>query len=154
MVRLPRRENGSRDPATAVLHTETRLLFFPTNFNGAGLMDRSTTDADVSSFGDAAQTYRDMVAFAHAVETRPLGDLLAGLPGLAHLSEAKFQLAATVLRKRFRAEPLVIRQQLKIFAHEIAVSCADQSIRSRIMSVFDSLFSVRDLPTLGRKRTG
>jgi hypothetical protein len=116
--------------------------------------DRSNSDTghDISLVGDSATTYGEMVAFARMIERRPLGDLLADLPALAKLSESKFQLAMTILRKRFRKEPPVNRQQLQIFAREISVTCTDPAIRSRITSVFDSVFAATDITKPKKQR--
>lgn len=86
--------------------------------------------------GEDATTFRDMVAFAASVETRPLDKLLAELPELAKLSGTKFQLATQVLRRRFRREESVNQKQLLTYAEEISRSVADPELSERIRSIF------------------
>lgn len=104
-------------------------------------MEPSTrNDDDLSSTlvrrGTDAATFRDMVNFAEMLEHRPLDKLLAELPALAHLSEAKFNLATVVLRNRFRKVDDVDREQLRILANEVASSAIDPLIQQRIRELF------------------
>jgi hypothetical protein len=86
--------------------------------------------------GSDAATFREMVEYAELLEERPLTKLLAELPGLAHLSKAKFDLTAQVLRRRFRKESDVDRQQLEAFADEIASTVEESETAERIRHVF------------------
>jgi len=70
------------------------------------------------------------------VEVRPLTKLLEELPDLARLSEGKFSLAVSVLRRRFRKELQVNRDQLQVFGEEIALSVEDSAIADKIRTIF------------------
>lgn len=85
--------------------------------------------------GAQATTFRDMEDFADNVETRPLDKILGDLNGLVRLPDTKFELARLVLRRRLRELPDVEREQLRLFAEEVA-SNADTEAAERIRSVF------------------
>jgi len=85
--------------------------------------------------GAQATTFRDMEDFADNVETRPLDKLLGDLNGLVRLPDTKFELARLVLRRRLRELAEVEREQLRIFAEEVAQR-ADGEAAERIRSVF------------------
>ena len=85
--------------------------------------------------GAQATTFHDMEDFADTVENRPLDKLLGDLNGLVRLPDAKFELARLVLRRRLRELPEVEREQLRLFAEEVA-STADAEAAERIRSVF------------------
>lgn len=86
--------------------------------------------------GEDAETFREMVHFAESVETRPLTKLLEELPELARLSDGKFSVTVSVLRRRFKSEPPVNREQLRIFGEEIASSLEDGELAGKIRSIF------------------
>ena len=86
--------------------------------------------------GQNAMTYTDMVAFAESVETRPLAKLLEELPGIAGLSDSKFRIASTVLRRRFQLESPIEQIQLRVIADEIASAIDDRVVANRIRDVF------------------
>ena len=86
--------------------------------------------------GRAALSYSDMLTFAEMVESRPIVKLLDELPGIAALSDSKFRLATTILRRRFRGESPVHQLQLRIIADEIAGVMGDAEIARRIRSMF------------------
>jgi len=81
-------------------------------------------------------TYSDMVAFAESVEVRHLGKLLEDLPGIASLSDSKFRIASTVLRRRFQLESPIEQIQLRVIADEIASAVEDRAVANRIRDVF------------------
>ena len=85
--------------------------------------------------GTQATTYTDMEDFAGDVETRPLDKLLGDLNGLARLPDTKFELARLVMRRRVRELADVEREQLRLFAEEVAAQ-ADAESAERIRSVF------------------
>jgi hypothetical protein len=85
--------------------------------------------------GAHATTFREMEDFADNVETRPLDKLLGDLNGLVRLPDTKFELARLVLRRRVRELGEVEREQLRVFAEEVA-SGADAEAAERIRSVF------------------
>jgi hypothetical protein len=85
--------------------------------------------------GAQATTFRDMEDFADHIETRPLDKLLGDLNGLVRLPDTKFELARLVLRRRLRELADVEREQLRIFAEEVATR-ADAEAAERIRSVF------------------
>ena len=100
-------------------------------------MDQTDHDSTLIRRGQNAFSYSDMVTFAEAVETRPIGKLLEELPGLAQLSDTKFTLAAKVLRQRFRGESPVDQLQLRVIADEIAGNVPDRDLAHRIREIFD-----------------
>ena len=85
--------------------------------------------------GAHATTFTEIEDFADNVETRPLDKLLGDLSGLVRLPDTKFELARLVLRRRLRELAEVEREQLRIFAEEVA-SHADGEAAERIRSVF------------------
>jgi hypothetical protein len=93
-------------------------------------------DTTVVRSGRSAMTYSDMVAFADAIEDRPLSKLLEDLPGIAALSDSKFRIAFNVLRRRFRLESPIDQIQLRVIADEIASSMDDRIVAKRIRDVF------------------
>jgi hypothetical protein len=93
-------------------------------------------DSTVVRSGRRAMTYSDMVAFADAIEDRPLQKILEDLPGIATLSDSKFRIASNVLRRRFRLESPVDQIQLRVIADEIASNTEDRTVAKRIREVF------------------
>ena len=93
-------------------------------------------DSTLVRRGQNAMTYTDMVAFAESVETRPLAKLLEELPGIAGLSDSKFRIASTVLRRRFQLESPIEQIQLRVIADEIASAIGDRVVANRIRDVF------------------
>lgn len=93
-------------------------------------------DSTLVRRGQNAMTYTDMVAFAESVETRPLARLLEDLPGIAGLSDSKFRIASTVLRRRFQLESPIEQIQLRVIADEIASAVDDRTVANRIRDVF------------------
>jgi hypothetical protein len=93
-------------------------------------------DSTLVRRGQSAMTYSDMVAFAESVETRPLARLLEELPGIAGLSDSKFRIASTVLRRRFQLESPIEQIQLRVIADEIASAVDDRVVANRIRDVF------------------
>ena len=85
--------------------------------------------------GAQATTFRDMEDFADNIESRPLDKLLGDLNGLVRLPDTKFELARLVLRRRLRELGDVEREQLRLFAEEVAAA-ADAEAAERIRSVF------------------
>ena len=96
------------------------------------------TNSTLIRAGSDAATFREMVEYATLLEQRPLTKLLAELPALAHLSQAKFDLTTQVLRRRFRKEGDAERQQLETFAEEIAAGVEESEVADRIRHVFKS----------------
>jgi hypothetical protein len=93
-------------------------------------------DSTLVRRGQNAMTYSDMVAFAESVETRPLARILEELPGIAGLSDSKFRIASTVLRRRFQLESPIEQIQLRVIADEIASAVDDRVVANRIRDVF------------------
>lgn len=98
--------------------------------------DEFDADSTVVRAGRSAMTYSDMVAFADAIEDRPLPKLLEDLPGIAALSDSKFRIASNVLRRRFRLESPIDQIQLRVIADEIASGMEDRVVAKRIREVF------------------
>jgi hypothetical protein len=82
-----------------------------------------------------ATTFTDMEDFVDDVEARPLDKLLGDLNGLVRLPDTKFELARLVLRRRLRELDEVEREQLRVFAEEVAER-AEAEAAERIRSVF------------------
>ena len=99
-------------------------------------METQDFDSTLIRRGAQATSYGDMVVFASTVERRSLVTLLQELPGLARLSETKFSLVSRVLRRRFRGESFVDREQLRVLAAEIAESAGDRDTADRIRLLF------------------
>ena len=93
-------------------------------------------DSTLLRQGRTAMSYSDMVTFAEMVESRPMIKLLEDLPGIAALSDTKFHLALTILRRRFRGESSVDQLQLRIIADEIAGTIEESEPAHRIRSLF------------------
>lgn len=77
-------------------------------------------DSTLIRRGFHAATLTDMTEFVATLEQRPLDKLLAELPGLAGLSNTKFDLSRQVIRRRARTLSALEREQLRLFAEEIA----------------------------------
>ena len=88
-------------------------------------------DSTLIRRGFHAATMSDMITFVETLEQRPLDKLLSELPGLARLSATKFDLSRQVIRRRARLLSVVEREQLRVFAHEIAET-ADAETAARI----------------------
>jgi hypothetical protein len=93
-------------------------------------------DSTLIRRGRNAVTFTDMAAFARTLEQRSIVTLLGELPDLARLSEAKFNLATKILRRRFEGESAVDQQQLRSYADEIAGSVDDADLAARIRLLF------------------
>ena len=85
--------------------------------------------------GVKAATFSEMAEFAETVERRPLDKLLTELPGIAMLSEMKFNLARQVIRRRAKFLGSLHHEQLRILADEIAAD-APALVASRIRELF------------------
>jgi hypothetical protein len=103
-------------------------------------MTGTATDLDLNSTlirrGVRATTVSDMTEFVATLEERPLDRLLADIPGLSLLSDTKFALARVVLRRRLRELPVVEREQLRLFAAEVAGG-AKPDVAERIRALFE-----------------
>lgn len=86
--------------------------------------------------GEDAKSIREMEEFVDSIKERPLDRLLGDLPGLSSLSETKFLLARQVMRRRIRELPEVERDQLRLFASEVA-SGVDEETAARIRWIFE-----------------
>ena len=93
-------------------------------------------DSTLVRRGRRATTFADMVAFTQSVHERPFEIVLEELPGLATLSETKFNLATKVLRRRFRTEIGVDQAQMRARAEQIAGGVTSAWIAQRIRSIF------------------
>ena len=98
-------------------------------------MTKELLDTTLVLKGAHATTFNEMEDFAENVETRPLDKLLGDLNGLVRLPDTKFELARLVLRRRLRELGDVEREQLRLFAEDVA-SGADGEAGERIRSVF------------------
>jgi len=99
---------------------------------------RDENDTTLTIEGNMAVTFREIAEFASSIESRPLDKLVRDLPGLAQLSEMKFNVVRKVLQRRMRELPQIEQEQLRIFANEIS-STADGAAQERIRSVFAPL---------------
>lgn len=93
-------------------------------------------DSTLIRRGRSAVTITDMVEFVHTLEERPVATLLGELPDLARLSETKFTLALTTIRRRFRGETPADQMQLRTTAAEIAGGIDDHYLADRIREIF------------------
>jgi hypothetical protein len=92
-------------------------------------------DSTLIRRGVQATTITEMSHFVSTMEERPLDKLLVDLPGFALFSETKFNLARAVLRRRLRDLAEVDREQLKMFAFEIADETKPE-VGERIRTLF------------------
>ena len=79
-----------------------------------------------------------MRVFASTLESRPILQLLEELPEIARLSDAKFDVATSVLRRRFRSELPIDQLQLRMIGMEIADRTPDKAVAARIRTIFDA----------------
>lgn len=80
-------------------------------------------------------TFRDMEAFALALQQRPVEKLVDELLSLAQLSEWKFLVARSVLHKRLENEPFDRRQQLETAALTLSENAGSDVLRGRIRAL-------------------
>jgi hypothetical protein len=92
-------------------------------------------DSTLIRSGVQATTISELSKFVATMEQRPLDRLLDELPGLAGLSNSKFDLARSVLRRRARDLAPVEREQLQIHAEEVAAG-TDEEVADRIRALF------------------
>lgn len=92
-------------------------------------------DSTLIRRGLSAATFSEMAEFAKTVENRPVEKLLAELPGIAAMSDDKFNLARTVIRRRVRFLGNLQREQLRVLAEEIAET-APGAVAARIRDLF------------------
>ena len=78
-----------------------------------------------------------MAEFAATLEDRPIAQLLEELPEIAQLSAAKFDVATSILRRRFSHELPVDQLQLRTFGYEIADRVSDKRVSARIRKIFE-----------------
>ena len=93
-------------------------------------------DSTLIRRGRSSVTLTEIIAFAKVLEQRPLIKLLDELPELAQLSDTKFSLAVTTLRRRFRGEAPADQLQLRETANEIAGGIRDRAVAERIREIF------------------
>jgi hypothetical protein len=92
-------------------------------------------DSTLVRSGIHATTISELSRFVAIMEQRPLDHLLGELPALATLSNSKFDLARSVLRRRARDLAPVEREQLQTLAEEVA-GRVDDEVADRIRSLF------------------
>lgn len=93
-------------------------------------------DSTLIRSGVQATTISELTRFVAKMEVRPLDRLLNDLPGFAHFSNSKFDLARSVLRRRVRDLEPVEREQLRMHAEEVAAR-AESHVAERIRALFD-----------------
>jgi len=99
-------------------------------------MYAETGDSTLIRRGRSSVTLTEIIAFAKMLDQRPLDVVLGELPELARLSETKFSLAISALRRRFRGEPPADQLRLRATANELASRVRDGLIADRIREVF------------------
>lgn len=92
-------------------------------------------DSTLIRRGSTATTISEMNAFIDLIRDRSVDKLLADLPGLAALSETKFNLARQVIRRRARTLARPDYEQLRALAYEVADD-AGGAVGERIRSLF------------------
>jgi hypothetical protein len=98
------------------------------------IQEENDYDSTVIRHGLRAMTFSDMAGFAELVEQRTLDRLLVDIHGFALLSEAKFNLARQIVRRRLRALPEVEREQFRVYACE---ACEDDpGALERVAKIF------------------
>jgi len=98
----------------------------------------ATADLDSTLIrrGTQATTISELSQFVATIEERPLDRLLDELASLAQMTNSKFDLARSVLRRRARDLAPVEREQLQIHAEEVAARSKDD-VALRIRSLFN-----------------
>lgn len=97
--------------------------------------ERDDLESTLVRAGKGALTFTEMAAFVRDLEARPTDRLLADLPGLMALPEAKYGLVLMVLRRRTRpggVEGAAIRERLL----ELQSGSEDAAVRKRIEAFF------------------
>ena len=92
-------------------------------------------DSTLVRRGADASTFSDMEEFVDMIQVRAVDKLLAELPGIAELSETKFNLARQVIRRRARTLDQPGYEQLRALAMEVA-NDAGGEVGERIRSMF------------------
>ncbi|MEO8383010.1 MAG: hypothetical protein ABI779_25355, partial [Acidobacteriota bacterium] len=85
---------------------------------GQGMMQ--DFDSTLVRRGVHASTLTDMAGFVEMIQERAVDQLLTELPGIATLSDTKFSLARTVIRRRARKLARPDFEQLRLLAFEVA----------------------------------
>ena len=96
--------------------------------------EQDDSETTLVQSGRAAFTFKDMAAFVHDIEARPLARLLTDLDGLMALPEAKFPLVAMVLRKRMRPGAAE-RESILAALLKLQTAAADPVVRHRAHSL-------------------
>lgn len=96
---------------------------------------KADLDSTLIRRGLQATTFREMAEFAGTIEDRPLDRLVTELPSLARLSEMKFSVARSVIRRRSRTLPPLERERLRRVADEIAAG-VESHVAARIRAMF------------------
>jgi hypothetical protein len=91
-------------------------------------------DSTIIRHGLRAMTFSDMAGFAELIEQRTLDRLLVDIHGFALLSDAKFNLAKQIVRRRLRALPETEREQFRLFAREACEE--DAGALERVAGIF------------------
>ena len=93
-------------------------------------------DSTLIRRGRKASTFADMVEFTQSIHQRPFAMLLEELPGLARLSDTKFNLATKVLRRRFVNEAGLNHGGMQQLGDSIASQVSSPWVAERIRSIF------------------
>ena len=100
-----------------------------------GMSAATDFDSTLVRSGIHATTISELSRFVAVMEQRPLDRLLEELPALATLSNSKFDLARSVLRRRARDLAPIEREQLQMLAEEVA-GRTDEEVADRIRELF------------------
>jgi hypothetical protein len=92
-------------------------------------------DSTLVRRGNSAATLSELADFVVLIQDRKVDKLLTELPGIAELSEAKFDLARQVIRRRARTLTRPDYEQLRALAFEVADD-AGGPVGERIRSMF------------------
>ena len=94
----------------------------------------SATDSTMVRRGVSARSFSDMADFAEIIQRRPLDRLLGDFRELAALTDTKFSLLRSVLRRRLRELPQEERQSLRVATREKFAD--DRPLLDRLASIF------------------
>jgi hypothetical protein len=94
----------------------------------------SVGDSTIVRRGSSARTFSDMADFAAMIQHRPLERLFADFRDLTELSDTKFSLVRSVLRRRLRALPQNERESLRLATR--AAYAGDDDILERLGGIF------------------
>ncbi len=88
--------------------------------------------------GLEATTVEELLRFAEEIDRRPIRQLLEDLPGLARLSQEKFDLVIRVIRSRISRQPFAIRERMQAMIRIFADGTGSREVAARLREISES----------------